>query len=77
MGHTLNKPTYEGYGKNKTEAVTSLEYLLQYHHGNITIHSEKRQFQNDILTYYYIFDGVKRHYVYFTHSNEIIKAKLN
>jgi hypothetical protein len=77
MGHSLNKPVYEGYGKNKSEAAISLGYLLRYHHSNVTVHSEKRRFKNDILTDYYVFDGVNRHYIYFTHSNEIIKAKLN
>ena len=71
-GSTL---TYEGYGKTRREAALALGHMLRYHHGNVTVHKGTASAPQGPAVVYFAFDG-KEHPIYFTQSNDRVKAFL-
>ena len=69
MGLTTSQPKYEAYGDTIDAALTSLQSLLKYHHGNVTVHvteeNEKKK--------YYVWDG-KKHWIFFDRRCDQIRA---
>ena len=60
---------YAGYGRNKMEALHSLDSLIRYHHDNANVRVE-----NDI---YYVWDGTSRHTIFLDVSRGRIRAFIN
>ena len=71
-GSTL---TYEGYGTTRHKAALALGHMLRYHHGNVTVHQRTARTSQGPVVVYYAFDG-KEHPIYFTQSNERVRAFL-
>lgn len=73
MGNTIT--TYEGYGRTKGESLISLASMVRYNHEQTTLHEELDGKEHNVPSgRYYIWDGVKKHYVHFTMCNNRYRA---
>ena len=74
-GYGSKQINYEGYGKTKKEAVSVLDALLRYHHGNIQVYVAKDPTSVPPLKpRYYVLDGQGEHPVLFDQQRKWIRA---